>query len=339
MTVATNSEWTQSLSDLIEGFWTTQLIGTAVAVGIPDKLAAGALSYQEVAQSCEAEPNSVLRLLRALQTIGVCRGTEHSQFGLTDKGRLLCTGVPGSMRGRALFASGLLWKLFGDLESAVRTGRPSQRITLGREGFDQLAHDPGLAGMHQAMVESSIKVVSAAADAHGFERYSRVLDVGGGYGGALTALLQRNPRMRGDVLDLGYLESQASEYLRRAGVAERARFIAGDFFESVPPGYDCYLLKYIIHDWDDAHALSILRSCAAAAAPSAEIVLLERVLPAELNETHRAIAQIDLAMMMTNGKERTEEEYRRLMGSAGLRVLTVTPAASGCSVIRAASAG
>jgi hypothetical protein len=338
MTVATNSEWTQSLSDLIEGFWTTQLIGTAVAVGIPDRLAGGAMSYQEVAQSCDAEPTSVLRLLRALQTIGVCRGTARSQFGLTDKGRLLCTGVPGSMRGRALFAAGLLWKLFGDLESAVRTGRPSQRITLGREGFDRLANDPGLPGMHQAMVESSIKVISAADDAH-FNRYARVLDVGGGYGGALTALLQRNPHMRGDVLDLGYLESQASEYLRQAGVAGRARFIAGDFFESVPHGYDCYLLKYIIHDWDDAHALSILRSCAAAAARSAEVVLLERVLPADLNETHRAIAQIDLAMMMTNGKERTEEEYRQLMASAGLRVLSVTPAAAGCSVIRATSAG
>lgn len=329
MTVTT----TQTLSDLIEGFWTTQLVGTAVALGIPDTLASGAMSYEEIARACDAHPQSVLRLLRALQTVGLCRSAQ-SRFELTEKGRPLCTNTPGSMRGRALFTSGLLWKLFGDLESAVRTGHPSSGRT-GRDGFQQLAADPGLAGMHQAMVESSIKIVSAASESYGFDRYGRLLDVGGGYGGALAVLLQRHPAMQGDVLDLGYLETRATEYLNGAGVGARARFIPGDFFESIPRGYDCYLLKYIIHDWDDAHAAQILSNCAAAAGDSGEVVLLERVLPEELDESHKAIAQIDLAMMMTNGKERTEREYSELLGAAGLRLLAVVPAAAGCSLIRA----
>ncbi len=339
MPEATNPELTQPLSELIEGFWTTQLIGTAVVIGIPDKLASGEMSYQAIAQECEADPTSVLRLMRALQTVGICRAAADSRFELTARGRLLCSSVPGSMRGRALFASGLLWNLFSDLEYAVRSGRPGRKTTVGREGFNRLADDPGLAGMHQAMVESSIKVLAGATGVHEFGRYRRVLDVGGGYGGALAALLQQNLDMRGDILDLAYLQGEATEYLRRAGVASRARFIPGDFFESVPKGYDCYLLKYIIHDWDDPHALSILESCAAAADVGSEIILLERVLPTELDETHRAIAQIDLAMMLTGGKERTEAEYRELMLSAGLRLLSVIPAAAGCSVIRAVPAG
>jgi hypothetical protein len=329
----------QSLSDLIEGFWTTQLIGAAVGIGIPDTLEGGSLSCQEIAGSCQSDPGCTLRLLRALQAIGLCRTDSSMRFELTQKGRMLCSGAPGSMRGRALFTSGMMWELFGDLQSVVRTGQPTRRVALGRDGFNQLAGKPGLSGMHQAMVESSINVMSAAMDVFDFARYTRALDVGGGYGGALAALLQRHSHMRGDVLDLAYLERESGAYLQAAGVAGRARFIGGDFFELIPAGYDCYLLKYIIHDWDDVHASLILKTVASAAGRGGEVILLERVLPAQLDETHRSIAQIDLAMMITGGRERTVEEFAALLQSAGMRMLAATPTISGCSLIRAAPAG
>jgi hypothetical protein len=238
------------------------------------------------------------------------------------------------MSGRAAFTSGIMWNLYTQLATVVKTGRS---LPAGREGFDRLAHDPGLAGMHQAMVESSVRILEDAVRAHDFGCYARVLDVGGGYGGALATLLRRYDRMSGATLDLGYLEKDSTEYLARSGVADRARFLAGDFFESVPAGYDCYLLKYIIHDWADADALQILRRCAAAAGRASEVVLLERVLPDVLEERpdHRAIAQIDLAMMTTGGKERTEREYRELLAAAGLRMTAVIPTSSPCRVIHA----
>jgi orsellinic acid C2-O-methyltransferase len=333
------SETAKSLSDLIEGFWSTSVIGTAVALGITDSLAAGASPYSQVASAAGAAPEYVLRILRALQALGVCRAIAGSSFELTEKGRLLLADEPGSMRGRALFASGILWDLFSDLPTVVRAGRPTQRLPTGREGFNQLESHPGLDAMHGAMVESSIVAVASAAQVHDFGRYSRVLDVGGGYGGALGRLLQQNPGMRGDVLDLPYLLEGAVRHLHVAGVARRATFIAGDFFEAVPKGYDCYLLKYIIHDWDDAQALRILASCAAAAHPAGEIVLLERVLPDQVSESDRGIFEVDIAMMVTGGKERTVGEYRELMRAANISLNEVTPTACGCSVLRAAPSG
>lgn len=329
----TGSDDSRALSDLIEGFWATQLIGTAVGLGIPDQLGDGGKSCEQIAQTCEADPAHVLRLLRGLQTVGVCRAS-GSSYMLTQKGKLLQRGVPGSMSGRAAFTAGIMWDLYGNLLKVVKTG---QSLPAGREGFEKLAVHPGLAGMHQAMVESSVRIIEDAVQVREFGRYSRVLDVGGGYGGALATLLRRFPGMTGGVLDLRYLGEAARAHLRSSGVADRADFVAGDFFESVPAGYDCYLLKYIVHDWGDAQALQILRNCssAAAARPDSQVILLERVLPEELDDrpSHRAIMEIDLAMMTTGGKERTEGEYRNLLRSAGLQMTSVTPTASACSII------
>jgi hypothetical protein len=322
------------LADLIEGFWMTQLIGTSITLGIVDRLALGDAPYEEIARSCGADAGCVLRLVRALQTIGVCRKSPDNRFALTDRGQLLRRGVPGSICGRAIFTSGIMWDLYGHLTDVVRTGRS---LPSGRSGFDELAKHPGLDGMHLAMVESSVRIIEDSARAHDFARYARVLDVGGGYGGALGALLQRHTGMTGAVLDLSYLSDRATAHLRGSGVADRAEFVAGDFFESVPAGYNCYLLKYIVHDWGDADALQILQRCAAAASPEADIILLERVLPDELDDSpaHQAIVQIDLAMMTTGGKERTAEEYRSLLARAGLRMIAVRSTASPCSVIHA----
>lgn len=326
----------RSLSELVEGFWITQLIGTAVALGIADQLAGGAKSCDQIAHASESDPACMLRLLRGLQTIGVCRASAGMRFELTERGQALRRGIPGSITGRALFTSGIMWDLYGQLRTVVKTGRS---LPAGRDGFRRLADDPGLTGMHEAMIESSLRVIDDLARVHDFGRYSRVLDVGGGYGGALIGLLQRYPGMHGNVFDLPYLAKDSSAYLSRAGVADRARFIAGDFFESVPAGYDCYLLKFIVHDWDDSDAVQILQRCSAAAGDRGQVILLERILPERLEENaaHQAIMETDLAMMTTGGKERTEAEYRKLLASAGLRVTTVTATASPCSLIHATS--
>jgi SAM-dependent methyltransferase len=324
----------RSVSELIEGFWITQLVGTAVALGIADVLERGARSAAEIADACEADPSSILRVLRGLQTVGIVRPLAGSSFELTARGQVLRRGAVNSISGRALFTSGIMWDLYTQLRSVVKTGRS---LPAGREGFDRLAQHPGLSEMHQAMVESSIRIIEDAAQVYDFGRYSRVLDVGGGFGGALAMLLRRYREMSGSVFDLSYLEHEATAYLRRSGVADRARFTAGDFFESVPGGYDCYVLKYIIHDWGDPEALQILQRCAQAAQPDSHVILFERVLPEILDESpeHQSIMQIDLAMMTTGGKERTENEYRQLLADAGLRMTSVTRTASPCSVIHA----
>lgn len=337
--MSTAVELSGSLSRLIEGFWTTQLVGTAVLLGIPDALAESPLRCGDLAQKVAADPACLWRVVRALHTLGICRATGDRVVELTEMGRLLLRDADGSMYGRSLFTSGLMWKLFGDLPHVVRTGRPTAALPTGREGFRQLATQPGVAAMHRAMVESSVRVLAAAVEVHDFGKYARVLDVGGGYGGALGALLARYPHMSGDVLDLDYLSVGAREYLHGLGVGSRAGHIGGDFFDLVPSGYDCYLLKYIIHDWGDSEALEILSACAAAAGASADVVLLERVVPEQVDESHQDIMEIDLAMMATGGKERTALEYRELLASAGLNLAALVPTRARCDVILARRTG
>ena len=328
------------LSAMIEGFWQSQVIGVAVNLAIPDILAEGPVDYRKVAERADADPGAVLRLLRALQTLGICRCRADRTFELAEAGWCLCLDSPGSMGGRAKFAAGILWTLFSDLQAVVKSGRPTESLPTGRRGFDLLASHPDLRGMHEAMVESSLRAAKDISEIYDFTQFKTVLDVGGGYGGVLTRLLASHPGLAGAVLDLGYLEKDASGYFARAGVAERARFIGGDFFEDVPAGYDCYLLKYIIHDWDDEHALAILRRCGQAAQPAAKVLLIERPMPSELDASaeHRAIMQIDLAMMASGGKERDIEEYRALLAAAGLSLNAVYPTSSVYSLIEAVPA-
>ena len=325
------------LDELIEGFWITQLIGTTVALGIAEALGGDVRSLDELALTCRLDRPSLLRLMRALQTVGVSTGNEERGYRLSEKGKVLRRDATGSIHGRALFTSGIMWDLYRQLATVVQSGKP---LPAGREGFARLAEDPGLEGMHLAMVESSVRVIRDALQVVNFGQYARVLDVGGGFGGALGALLREFPDMSGAVLDLSYLKVGAEAHMRSIDVCGRGRFVAGDFFESVPSGFDCYVLKYIIHDWGDAEALQILRSCARAISGGGHVLLLERVLPDVMDESPscQAIAQIDLAMMTTGGKERTMREYTDLLKSAGLRLVTVIATGAPCSVIQAVSA-
>jgi hypothetical protein len=323
-----------AMSDKLEGFWITQLLGTTVRLGVADAMGESIRTCNELAAACAVDERCLFRLLRALQTVGVCVRIGQDGYRLSERGRILRRNAVGSICGRALFTSGIMWDLYGNLASVVRSGRP---LPAGREGFARLATDPGLEGMHRAMVESSVRVIGDAIQVHEFGRYSRVLDVGGGFGGALGALLQRFPNMSGAVYDLSYLAEGAASYMRELGVQGRGSFIAGDFFQSVPTGFDCYLLKYIIHDWGDAEASEILATCAAAIGELGHLLLLERVLPECMEETLpcQTIAQIDLAMMTTGGKERTAPEYDGLLEQAGLRMISISPTGSPCSVIHA----
>ncbi len=232
----------------------------------------------------------------------------------------------------------MLWKQFGDLAQQVKTGGRTGAVISGAEGFAALAGDPPrLHAFQQAMAESSTVAAHDAIKVYDFGRFSRVLDLGGGYGGVLGVLLGAYPDQTGVVCDLGYLQEGAAAYLAQAGVADRGRFMAGNFFEAVPSGFDCILMKFIIHDWGDDDALAILRGARKAADASATLVLLEQVVPDALGQTaqDQAVIRGDLTMMGMGGKERTAEEYRALLAESGWRLAGITPSAASFSVIEA----
>ena len=328
----------QHVSQLINGFWAAQVINAAALLAIPDHLAAGPLTAGELARASDAHPPSVGRLMRALVSLGLCRQTPDGRFTLTETGGLLRADAAGSVRGRALFTGDMLWKQFGDLTHQVKTGGRTQSMISGAEGFEALRNDPPrLHAFQQAMAEGSTVAARDAMQVYDFGRFTRVLDLGGGYGGVLAELLRAAPAQTGAVFDLAFLEDGARTYLEGAGVSDRARFIGGSFFEAVPGGYDLVLMKFIVHDWGDEEALAILAKARAAADAGATLVLLEQVVPEAIQATpeHQAVIRADLAMMGMGGKERTASEYAALLADAGWRLSRILPSGAAFSVIEA----
>jgi hypothetical protein len=188
-----------------------------------------------------------------------------------------------------------------------------------------------------AMAESSRTAARDAMQAYDFSRFARVLDLGGGYGGVLGELLKAHPRQTGAVFDLPFLKDGAEAYQRDAGVGSRAQFLGGSFFEAVPAGFDLILMKFIIHDWGDEEARTILNTCRAAADADTTLVLIEQVVPDVIQAipAHQAVIRGDLTMMGMGGKERTAEEYRALLAEGGWRLQGIAPAGAQFSVIEA----
>jgi len=321
----------QLINQLVNGFWTTQVLNVAVQLGIPEQLASGPKTAMAIAQAAQAHPQSVFRLLRALHTLGVCRAVDKETFELTPAGHVLRPDVPRSLRGRALFSGDMLWQQYGDLAYVVKTGNSTRVVDTGPEAFKKLSADPvRVDAFQRAMAEGSVRAARDALAAYDFSAFASVLDLGGGYGGVLSVLLMAHPRMTGAVCDLEYLAEPALRYLQEAGLGARAKFVAGDFFAAVPGPYDAYVLKFIIHDWDDELALKILRNIHRAAAPGSTLLLLEQVIPENLSTaaSDQAVIKSDITMMTIGSAERTVAEYRQLLSQAQwtlTRVIQISP--------------
>jgi hypothetical protein len=326
----------ERLRGLIDGFWAVPVIGAAAQLEIPERLAGNPKDVQALAKETGAHAPSLHRLLRALETLGLCRSVEDGTYALTDTGDLLRADSPESLRGRALHTADMLWKQLGDLYDQVKTGGRTKAFPTGAEGFEALKNDPARLHKFQTnMAEGSLRAVQAAMRVYDFSPFAKVLDVGGGYGGVLAQLLRAYSHQRGAVCDLVYLERGALAYLSSAGVGERSSFVQGDFFASVPDGYDLYLMKFILHDWDDGHALRILRNVRAAAGNHSRLVVIEQIVPESLTTSvsDQDVIRADLVMMSVGGKERTAAEYRALFADSGWNFSCMAPTGTMFSLI------
>jgi hypothetical protein len=326
-------------ASLITGCWSAQVIYAAIAHGIPDRFGAGPTSSSAIAREAGTHPRATFRLLRAMATLGLCCDLGGGWFELTEAGRFLRSDSPDSLAALARHWGTRTWAALAHLKETVTSG--THWANGGREGFFSMAHRPEEAGiLNRSMVEQTLQMAGAIAEAYDFAALHRVIDVGGGYGALLAVLLQSYPHLEGATADLAYMEAEATAFLRRSGIAERARFIATDFFEQVPQGADGYLLKYIIHDWDDADCVQILRNTRAAAG-SAPVLIVERIVPERIEPAPAHVTVIcgDINMMVaTGGLERTENEYRHLLEAAGFELARVIPTRSAFSILEARSA-
>jgi SAM-dependent methyltransferase len=326
------------LLDLINGSWVAQACYVAASLGIPDLLAAGPRTAEELAAATQSNAPALRRLLGALGSVDICRQREDGSFEMTQLGALLRADVPCSMRAWALQWGGEAWQVWANLLHSVKTGRSARALVTGDEGFGHLDRDPQAAQIfNQAMVDLTGLAALDIAQAYDFSNH-RIVDVGGGYGALLAQILVAYPGATGVLFDMPHAISRAREYLAGRGVAGRCEFMVGDFFARVPAGADLYLLKTVIHDWPDDKAREILQCCRRAMRPDARLLIIERLMPERLEPSaeNRALARVDLHMLVALGaQERTLAQMLALLQAAGLKPVRQIPTASEFQILEA----
>jgi hypothetical protein len=277
-------------------------------------------------------------VLRALARIEVLRQTDDGRFALAPLGEPLRSDVPDSMyRMARLWGTDLFKLTWMRLPHSVRTGQSAQEYLFGLRQFDYLATQPQVAAIfNDGMLAGTLTVAAAVVDAYDFTSIKTIVDVGGGSGALAATILRANPAMRGSVFDLPFCQQGALDFFATAGVSERCEFVSGDFFQSIrPSGADAYLLKFILHDWEDAKCAQILKTCRASVAPGAKLLLVESVLPPDGGPLTDAVFGDVTMIVHTGGRERTRAEYAQLLDAARFRLTRVVPTRVAQSVIEA----
>jgi hypothetical protein len=316
------------LLQLICGFTAAQTIAVAAELRLADALTDGPRSAEQLAATVAADAPSLRRLLLALACLGVLTRTGPDQYALAPLGEPLRSDAPNSVRELATMICGdAAWRAWGALGHSIRTGETAFRHVFGTGPFEHYGKDPALAAnFNAAMADHARFLAPSIAAGFDFSRFSTLVDVGGGDGTLLSALLRAVPTLAGTLLDTPAGAAAAPATLAAAGVADRGRVVEGDFFVSVPPGADAYLLKSIVHDWTDEECRRILANCRRAVPEHGTLLLVEPVLPVVPDPRAAGIAISDLNMLVnTGGRERTESDFAALMRSAGFHLSYVSP--------------
>jgi hypothetical protein len=338
MNTAAQTSTEARLLDLIGGFWSTQALFAAAELGIPDVLVETASDALTVAAAVHADVDATARLLHSLVSLGVCTAQADGRFGLTAMGRLLSDRHPQSLRGWVLMTGRHLWRNWGSLTDAVRSGSAGFRQRGEVDRFAPLAErQQEAADFNRAMTELTRYVAADVAALVGelASGGATVVDVGGGHGELLSAVLADQPELRGVDFDLPHAEAGAWTLIQARGLSGRARFVAGSFFESVPEG-EVLLLKSVLHDWDDTRCTELLRRCAQALPPSGCLIVVERLMPERVHEQRdsQAICRSDLNMLVgTGGRERQLGAFERLLAAARLNLAKVVSTKAGYALL------
>lgn len=322
----------QLLNQMIGGYWITQAIYVAAHLGIADLLAHGPCTAEELAEQTHTESGALYRVLRALASVGIFAQDAQHRFSQTPLSEPLRSDAVQSQRAFAIMMGAEFYETWGKLLHSVQTGEFGFHARFGMPFFEYMIKNPerhriydaAMTGVHGAETEPML-------DACDFSSFRRVVDIGGGNGSVLTAILNRHPLLEGILFDLPAVAERAVPFIADSGLSGRCQVTGGDFFSSVPAGADAYLMRHIIHDWEDDEAVTILRNFREAMSSGGRILVVETVIPPG-NEPSFG-KWLDLMMLLVGGRERTEEEYRAIFSAAGLKLNRIIPTSSPVSVI------
>jgi ubiquinone/menaquinone biosynthesis C-methylase UbiE len=319
---------------MIHGFMISQAIYVFAKLGLADLLKDGPRTGEELSCATSMHAPSLYRLLRTLAALGVLTETEPNIFGLAPMGETLRTDVEGSLRPLAVcMGDQCNWQAWGDILHSIKTGESAFEHVFGTGFFQHLDRHPDNARMFLEAMNCCASLYNEAIVAsYDFSRFGKIIDVGGGEGKLVTAILKANPETRGVLYDTPHQTPVAQRRFEQEEVADRCEAITGDFLESVPAGGDAYVLKHIIHDWDDKRAIEILKNCRRSMKEDARLLLIEEVIVDDAEFTPAKILDIQ-QLLMPGGRERTREEYAQLLEAAGFQLLEVIPTQSNLSII------
>ena len=325
----------QRLMQFLTGNWTMQAVYVAAKLKIADLLVEGPMSAKEIAQQARCDAHALYRLLRALASIGVFEEVEDERFALTPLADCLRTDSPDSLWAPAVLLSEMFYDPWGDLLHSVTTGENAFEKAKGMPVFDYFAAHPEHRDLFHATIATWMRdETGAIVAAYDWPDTAEVVDVGGGAGALLFAVMREYPGIKGVLLDSPAVVEGAKAALAADEVVSRCRLEGGDFFQEVPTGADIYLLRTVLHDWDDERAIRILETCRKACGPEGRVLVIEWVVPP--GNAPSFAKWMDLLMLvMAPGRERTEREYRHLLAEAGFEVSRVVPTTTEVSIIEA----
>ena len=314
----------ERLLDLLHGYRTTNVVLAAVATGLVDALRDAPKQSEHLARELGAHAPSLARFLRALERVGIVQ-RRNGAIGLTAMGREL-VDPDGVFRARARLVNDEHLVAWQHLAHAVMTGETAFDRAFGMSAWAYRAQRPDLSSaFDRTMSDHAARTGHAVLSAYDFTDARTIVDVGGGRGGLIAALLAALPRARGVVFDQPHVVAGAPDVLRTAGVTERTSVVAGSFFDAVPPGADTYVLQYVLHDWSDERCVALLRNCRAAMNSTARLLIIENLVPAQ-GDPPDHVVMLDLHMLvMLGGRERGRDEFDALLQTAGFELLSTLP--------------
>ena len=323
----------QQLDQMITGYWISQAIYAVAKFGIADQLKDGPKTDAELATATSTDPDALYRLLRALASVGIFTEGESRRFSLTPLAEPLRSDIPGSKRALALMSGDEQFRTWAEIDYSIRTGKIAFDKIFGKPIFDYLGEHPDKARIFDAaMVGIHGRESNSILNAYDFSVFGVVADIGGGNGSQMTEILKKHSRMKGVLFDLPHVIERAKEKMQAAGLLDRCKLVAGSFFDAVPEGADAYVLRHIIHDWDEDKCLTILRNCHRAMPLASKMLVIESVIPPG-NEPFPG-KFLDLVMLLIpGGKERTENDYRALFERAGFELTRIVPTGTEISII------
>jgi O-methyltransferase domain/Dimerisation domain len=322
-----SSSSASNIHEMVFGFMAAKIVYAAAELGIADQLSEEPRTSAELADRTEAHGPSLRRLLRGLSGLGIVAQTGADRFELTELGEPLRADAPDSAQALVTMLCGPEdWRSWGELVPSVRSGESGWVRAHGTSWIDFYWRNPEQsATFNRAMAEHTRDAAPGILACADLSRFQTVADVGGGDGTLIAEALRAEPDLDGILFDLPSGLDAAPATLETAGVAERCRLVCGDFFQSVPEGAGAYLLKQVLHDWDDEEAVAILQSVRRAMPPEGRLLVVERMLPEVAGPEDAQTLLVDVLMLVvTGGRERTEREFRGLMDAAGFELSRLT---------------